>query len=140
MPKEARVPKRVKNGSDKPKETSPKWEPFLTYFPTCRAQFFHQLFGPFLTRPVDHFWRPGSPKWGPFWDVFGDFLGLGWKSAKRIPAAAGAVFSRVHGVKFGTFLATFSRTFSKAAFRRLLDQFFVSTLGAKLGPNFKLIC
>ena len=77
VPKGARVPKRVKNGHTKPKESSPKLEAFLTYFRTCRAQFFHQLFGPFLRRSVDHFWCPGAPKWAPFWDVFGDCLGQG---------------------------------------------------------------
>ena len=75
------------------------------------------------------------------------------KSAKRTPAAAGALFSRVQGVKFGTYFAIFSRTFSKVAFGRSLGKFFVnlkvqvgpqgdqfgSTLGAKLGPIFKLI-
>jgi len=153
VPKGARVPKRLENGSDKPKETSPKLEQFLTYFPTCWAQCFHQLFGPFLTRSVDHFWCPGAPKWAPIWYVNGDCLGQGRKSAKRTLAAAGALFSRVQGVRFGTYFATFSRTFSKVAFGRSLGKFFVNfrvqvepqgdqfgpTLGAKLGPIFKFI-
>ena len=69
------------------------------------------------------FW---GPKWGPFWDIFGDCLGQGVKSAKRTPTAAGALFSRVQGVRFGTHFATFSRTFSKVAFGRSLGKFFVN--------------
>ena len=75
------------------------------------------------------------------------------KSAKRTPTAAGALFSRVQGVKFGTYFATFSRTCSKVAFGRSLGQFsvkfrvqvgpqgdqFGSTVGVKLGPIFMLI-
>ena len=70
VPKGARVPRRVKNGHGKPKESHPKLDPFLTYFRTCRAQFFHQLFGPFLTRPVDQFFGPRVSQMGP---IFGRF-------------------------------------------------------------------
>ena len=72
-----------------------------------------------------------APKWGPCW---GDFLGLGWKSAKRTPAAAGALFSRVHGVKFGSFWATLSSTFSEVAFGGSLDRFLL-ILGSKWAPK-----
>ena len=101
VPKGARVPKRVKNGHTKPKESIPKWSPFWDRFPTCCAQFFHHFLGTLLRRLFDHLWSPRAPNWDPFGDHFGDFWGQGCKSAKRTLAAARALFSTVQGVKFG---------------------------------------
>ena len=50
----------------------------------------------------------------------GGSLGYGWESVKRTHAAAGALFSRVQGIKLGPFFATFSRNLSGAAFGRSL--------------------
>ena len=121
-------------GHTKPKESIPKWSPFWARFRTCCAQFFHHFLGTLLRRLFDHLWSPRAPNWDPFGDHFGDFWGQGCQSAKRTPAAAGALFSRVQGVKFGIHLATFSKTFSKVALGRSLGAFFL-TFGAQVGPT-----
>ena len=48
----------------------------------------------------------------------------GGKASKAL-ASAGALFSRVQGIKLGPFFATFSRTFSGAAFGRSLGNLLV---------------
>ena len=133
-PDGSKVQKWVKTGHTKPKESIPKWSPFWARFPTCCAQFFHQLLGPLLRRFFDHFWSPRAPNWDPFGDLLGDFWGQGCQSAKRTLAAAGALFSRVQGVRFGIHLATFSKTFFKVALGRSPGAFFLS-FGSQVGPT-----
>ena len=83
--------------------------------------------------------RRFAPQGANFVDHFRAFLGSGSPSAKRAPAAAGALFSRVPGVSLGTFLATFPIPFLRWPLRGHWLCFRAS-FKARVGPHGDRFC